>query len=99
MEIVKKDEHGQNIKYDDYIGNLTSKYEFFNVMKDVFLEVLFQHTMPGEDYKASIKFSRHKILHGENFRNGRKDYVMIWFHDFRFFTWIKFGKLNIVVIN
>ena len=54
-------------------------------MNDVFLEVLFQHTMPGEDYKASIKFSRHKILHGENFRYGRKDYVMRCFMILDFF--------------
>ena len=72
----KKDEHNQNIKYEKYIRDLTSKDEFLDAMNDVFLEVLFQHTMPGEDYSASIKFSRHKILHGENFRYGRKDYVM-----------------------
>lgn len=45
-------------------------------MNDIFLNVLFQKTMPGEDYKTSIHFSRHKILHGENFRYGRKDYTM-----------------------
>lgn len=72
----KKDEHGQNIKYYDYIRDLTSYDEFLDAMNDVFLEVLFQRTMPGEDYKSSIKFSRHKIMHGENFHYGRKDYTM-----------------------
>ena len=81
----KKDKHGQNIKYDTYIRDLTSGDEFLDAMNDVFLEVLFQHTMPGEGYKASIKFSRHKILHGENFRYGRKDYVMRCFMILDFF--------------
>ena len=67
----KKDEHGQNIKFDRYIRDLTSGDEYLDAMSDVFLDVLFQHTMPGEGYQTSIKFSRHKIMHGENFHYGR----------------------------
>ena len=72
----KKDEHGQNIRYRRFIRDLTSGDELLDAMSDVFLDVLFQRTMPGEGYKTSIRFSRHKIMHGENFRYGRKDYTM-----------------------
>lgn len=67
----KKDEHGQNIKHRQYIRELTSNDEFLDAMNDVFLDVLFQHTERGEDHKTSIKFSRHKIMHGEHFTYGR----------------------------
>lgn len=68
----KKDEHGQNIKHRQYIRELTSNDEFLDAMNDVFLDVLFQHTERGEDHKTSIKFNRHKIMHGEHFTYGRK---------------------------
>lgn len=68
----KKDEHGQNIKHRQYIRELTSNDEFLDAMNDVFLDILFQHTERGEDHKTSIKFSRHKIMHGEHFTYGRK---------------------------
>lgn len=68
----KKDKHGQNIRHRQYIRDLTANDEFLDAMNDVFLEVLFQHTMPGEEHKTSIKFSRHKIMHGEHFTYGRK---------------------------
>lgn len=68
----KKDKHGQNIRHRQYIRNLTANDEFLDAMNDVFLDVLFQHTMLGEEHKTSIKFSRHKIMHGEHFTYGRK---------------------------
>ena len=37
----KKDESGQNIKYDKYIRDLTSNDEFLDAMNDVFLEFFF----------------------------------------------------------
>lgn len=64
------------VKWDEYFRNLTNGDEILDAMNDIFLNVLFQKTMPGEDYKTSIHFSRHKILHGENFRYGRKDYTI-----------------------
>lgn len=91
----KKDEHGQNIKHRQYIRELTSNDEFLDAMNDVFLDVLFQHTERGEDHKTSIKFSRHKIMHGEHFTYGRK-YNAIRCFMIRFFPWIKFGKLNYI---
>lgn len=64
------------VKWDEYFRDLTNGDDILDAMNDIFLNVLFQKTMPGEDYKTSIHFSRHKILHGENFRYGRKDYTM-----------------------
>ncbi|KZX13044.1 hypothetical protein MBORA_09470 [Methanobrevibacter oralis] len=71
-----KDEHGQNIWFNQYYKELTSGDGFFDVMNDVFIDVLLQNTEPREDYKTSIHFSRNKILHGENFHYGKKDYVV-----------------------
>lgn len=72
----KKDENNQYIKYDDFFRELTSHDEFFDAMNDIFLNVLFQRTQPGKEYKSSIHFSRHKILHGENKNYGRKNYTI-----------------------
>lgn len=68
--------HDGQVKWDEYFRDLTNGDEIMDAMNDIFLNVLFQKTMPGEDYKTSIHFSRHKILHGENFRYGRKDYTI-----------------------
>lgn len=70
-----KDKHGQNIKWKTYFKDLTVDDEVLDSINDAFLNILFQDTMPGEDYK-DIHFSRHKILHGENVRYGRKDYAL-----------------------
>ena len=64
------------VKWDGYFRDLTNDDEILDAMNDIFLNVLFQKTMPQKDYKTSIHFSRHKILHGENFRYGRKDYTI-----------------------
>lgn len=88
----KKDEHGQNIRYRRFIRDLTSGDEFLDAMSDVFLDVLFQRTMPGEGYKTSIRFSRHKIMHGENFRYGRKDYTMRCFMILDFLHGLSLGN-------
>ena len=64
------------VRWEDYFRDLTNGDEILDSMNDIFLNVLFQKTRPGEDYKTSIHFSRHKILHGENIRYGRKDYTI-----------------------
>lgn len=68
-----KDENGNTLYKKDYFRNLTSNNEFFDLMNDIFLDVLFQDTKNGYE---SIHFSRHKILHGENTVYGRKDYMI-----------------------
>jgi len=68
-----KDENGNTLYKKDYFRNLTSNNEYFDLMNDIFLDVLFQDTKNGYE---SIHFSRHKILHGENTAYGRKDYMI-----------------------
>lgn len=72
---ILQDNSGNNLKKKEYFRELTSDNEFLDAMNDIFLDVLFQHTRYGEDY-PSIHFSRNKILHGENKRYGRKEYVI-----------------------
>lgn len=47
-----------------------------NQANDVFLEILFQGSNPGQPLQNPFYFNRHKILHGENTRYGRKDYLI-----------------------
>ena len=72
---ILQDDSGNNLKKKEYFRELTADNEFLDAMNDIFLDVLFQHTKYGEDY-PSIHFSRHKILHGENKRYGRKEYMI-----------------------
>lgn len=42
----------------------------------VLLEILYQQALPGVKLKTRFNFNRHKIMHGEVVRYGRKDYVI-----------------------
>ncbi len=66
---------GSNILLDEYWENLINGDDFLEAMNNLFLDILFQKAYRGQPYSKSIHFSRHKILHGENTRYGRKDYV------------------------
>lgn len=69
------DSDGNKIIKKDYFRQLTSGNEFYDVMNDIFLEVLFQNAYPGEKC-TSIHFSRHKILHGEITNYGQKVFTV-----------------------
>lgn len=43
---------------------------------DVFLNILFQQSQTGVPLNTPFNFNRHKILHGEKLRYGRKDYLI-----------------------
>jgi hypothetical protein len=43
---------------------------------DMFLNVLFQSSQRGTPLATPFNFNRHKIMHGESVRFGRKDYVI-----------------------
>jgi len=43
---------------------------------DMFLNVLFQNSQRGKPLATPFNFNRHKIIHGESVRFGRKDYVV-----------------------
>ena len=64
------------MRFKQYYRELTSDDRFSDAINDVFLDVLLQDTKPRQDYKTSMHFSRNKILHGENFNYGKKDYVI-----------------------
>lgn len=50
--------------------------EFEELANDIFLNILFQTSSKGKPLKNLFNFNRHKILHGENLRYGRKDYLI-----------------------
>lgn len=66
-----KDESGNKIDKKSYFRQLTLNNEYYDIMNDVFLDVLFKKTKPREDC-TSINFSRNKILHGESTSYGRR---------------------------
>lgn len=66
-----KDESGNKMDKKSYFRQLTLNNEYYDIMNDVFLDVLFKKTKPREDC-TSINFSRNKILHGESTSYGRR---------------------------
>jgi hypothetical protein len=55
---------------------------FNDLAISIFLDILFQKSIPGQPLESKFGFSRHKIIHGENTNYGRKDYLvrafMVW---------------------
>jgi len=47
-----------------------------NLAMDMFLSILFQKSQRGKPLATPFNFNRHKIMHGESVRFGRKDYVV-----------------------
>jgi hypothetical protein len=47
-----------------------------NLASDIFLNILFQQSFPGVPLATPFNFNRHKILHAENTKYGRKDYLV-----------------------
>ena len=43
---------------------------------DIFLNILFQRSQKGKPLATPFNFNRHKIIHGENVKYGRKDYLI-----------------------
>ena len=50
--------------------------ELDSLANDIFLDILFQSSQIGRPLKTPFNFNRHKIIHGENTRYGRKDYLI-----------------------
>lgn len=53
---------------------LTSSLD--DLANDIFLNILFQKSQKGKPLKTPFNFNRHKIMHGENVKYGRKDYLI-----------------------
>lgn len=47
-----------------------------DLANDIFLNILFQKSQKGKPLKTPFNFNRHKIMHGENIKYGRKDYLI-----------------------
>lgn len=69
---VLVDSNGDKIYWKDWYGNLTTDDEILDSANDIFLNILFQKSQPGEPLETPFTFSRHKILHGESIRYGRQ---------------------------
>jgi hypothetical protein len=71
-------------KAPDVMGN-----ELDDLVKDVFLNILFQRSQKGVPLETPFNFNRHKIMHGESLRYGRKDYVVRAFMVLDFLAYLK----------
>ena len=47
-----------------------------DLANDIFLNILFQRSQKGKPLATPFNFNRHKIIHGENVKYGRKDYLI-----------------------
>jgi len=47
-----------------------------DLANDIFLNILFQRSYKGKPLATPFNFNRHKIIHGESVRYGRKDYLI-----------------------
>ena len=47
-----------------------------DLANDIFLNILFQKSQKGKPLATPFNFNRHKIIHGENVKYGRKDYLV-----------------------
>lgn len=56
---------------------------------DMFLNILFQSSQRGKPLATPFNFNRHKIMHGESVRFGRKDYVVRAFMVLDFLAFLK----------
>jgi hypothetical protein len=50
--------------------------KFDDIANNILLDVLFQESYKGRKLATPFNFNRHKILHGENVRYGRKNYLI-----------------------
>ncbi|MCB0721277.1 MAG: hypothetical protein KDC42_03130 [Ignavibacteriae bacterium] len=58
------------------VGSRALTPDFNNLAYDFILEIFYQKSIPGKPLKKPFNFNRHKIMHGENVRYGRKDYLI-----------------------
>jgi len=83
-QLLRKNNININIKklrYYDYkkkeyykIGRKAMDVELQELVEDIFLNILFEEARYGD--MTGYSFNRHKILHGEYLRYGRKDNVL-----------------------
>ena len=67
----KNTEKGTNWK--TFFENQTSEDDPLDLANKIMLNILFQKSLKGLPLEKPFTFNRHKILHGEELRYGRKD--------------------------
>lgn len=60
-----------------------------DLANDIFLNILFQRSQKGVPLETPFNFNRHKIIHGENVKYGRKDYMIRTFLILDFLAYLK----------
>lgn len=68
-------------------GILTTQLD--DLASTVFLDILFQHSQKGQPLNTPFNFNRHKIIHGESVKFGRKDYLVRAFMVLDFLSHLK----------
>ena len=63
--------------------------ELNDLAQDMFLNILFQSSQRGKPLATPFNFNRHKIMHGEIVKFGRKDYVVRAFMVLDFLAFLK----------
>ncbi len=69
--------------------NQTSNQGVLDLANDIFLEILFQKSVPGAPLQTPFVFNRHKIMHGEYLKYGRIDNTIRAFLVLDFLAWLK----------
>ena len=68
-----EDKKGNFVDWKAWFRGQTSNQELLDLANDIFLNILFQKSDPGEPLTTPFTFSRHKIMHGEYLKYGRID--------------------------
>jgi hypothetical protein len=68
-----KDVTGKDVNWNLWFRSHTSNQKLMDLANDIFLNILFQKSQPGEPLETPFTFNRHKILHGEYVNYGRID--------------------------
>jgi len=62
-----------NMKWKEWFKGKTQNQDYLESANDIFLNILFQKSQPGEPLETPFTFNRHKIMHGEYLKYGRID--------------------------
>jgi len=68
-----KDRGGNTVDRKTWFKNQTNGQDMLDLANDIFLNILFQRSQPGQPLETPFTFNRHKIMHGECLRYGRID--------------------------
>ncbi len=70
---IWRDERGNVVDRKTWFKNQTNGQDMLDLANNIFLNILFQRSQPGQPLETPFTFNRHKIMHGEYLRYGRID--------------------------